>query len=282
VKRIEQPEVTRDRWGRPVIDGVTYLRPSSVAKQLDDNSNLIEWAAGMTALGMGRSPDLVALASTKKDWKACKEISKRARDRAGSGAGRDMGTAIHEATEALDYGEDVSHLPSDLLKDAQAYVAARESLNLDPLAAEVFVVNRQIGAAGTFDRLVGANAEIVGLGFWEPYTNTLITDIKTTKWEEGQDPYAAAEYAAKYNALSWSIQLATYSRAEPHGATWGDLGGAPSLNTGIVWCIPRGSGVCVPVWLDLQAGWGFAQTAMSVYDARKANPVIAIDEAVSA
>ena len=266
MKRIQQPEVTRDRDDQPVIDGVTYLRPSNLAKFIEDRTNLEKWKVRMTALGLARNPDLLALVSVTNDKWKLNDLAERAQERAGSTSGRDTGTAIHAATEAVDYGDDISHMPADLQADALAYRAARESLGLTPLAAEVFVVNSYIGAAGTFDRLV------IGDGL-----HPLVTDLKTGSKD---DP----EYAAKYNAVAWSIQLATYAYATPHGFPWSDIGGGagPNLDVGIVWYIPRGLGKCYPIHLDLEAGWSLAQTAKAVYDARKSSPVVAIHEAVSA
>ena len=277
MRRIQQPEVTRDRWGRPVIDGTTYLRPSSLAKTLEDQNGLIAWKARMTALGLSRNPDLLALVATTdpSNSKALNGIVERAAERAGSTGGRDTGTAIHAATEAVDYGEDISHMPADLQADALAYRAARESLGLTPLAAEVFVVNEVLGAAGTFDRLVQEfePPDIIN-GFPPmPTAPPMITDIKTGSKDDPQ-------YAARYSALSWSIQLAIYAYAQPHGATWDELGGPPSQDIGVVWYIPRGKRKCYPIHLDLEAGWHYAQTARTVYAARKASVVIDIDAEV--
>jgi len=280
MRKIDQPEVNRDRWGRPVIDGRTFLRPSSLGGMLKDQGGLQKWAAGMTAFGMGRSPDLVALASTKKSWKDCADIAERAKDRAGAGSGRDTGTAIHEATEALDYGEDVSHLGEKLLADAAAYVAARESLGMTALAAEVFVANETLGAAGTFDRLCrldrdsdrGAEGDV------------FITDIKSVTWKPGEDLGKAVRTKAKYEALSWGAQLATYAGGWPLGASWEALGAptGPRRDVGVVWVIPRGSGFCVPVWVDLTLGAVYAELATAVHWARKADLVIDVGEVASA
>ena len=228
MKRIQQPEITRDRDDQPVIDGVTYLRPSNLAKFIEDRTDFEKYIVNVL---------------------------------------RDA--AIHAATEAVDYGEDISYMPADLQADALAYRAARKSLGLYPTAAEVFVVNDTIGAAGTFDRLV------VPVSINEPALG-LITDIKTGSKD---DP----EYAARYNAVAWSIQLATYAHARPLGTSWTDLEvSGLSLSRGIVWYIPRGLGKCYPIHLDLEAGWSLAQTAKAVYDARKSSPVLSINEAVSA
>ena len=283
MKRLQQPEIERDRWGRPKMNGKSYLRPSTLAKTLDDQSNLIEWSSAMTALGMSRSPDLIALASTiaPADHRKARDIVKRAKDRVMSQGGADIGTAIHAATEAVDYGESIDHMPADLQADALAYRAARESLRLEPLAAEVFVVNEELQAAGTFDRLVQP--------FDPPdYANgvppvptgpPMVTDIKTGSKD---DP----EYAAKYGAVAWSIQLATYANAQPYGATWEELGACMATpadcDGGIIWYIPRGTGKCYPIIVDIAKGWELAQTARKVYDARKANVVHSIREAVTA
>lgn len=265
MKRLQQPEIERDRWGRPKINGKSYLRPSTLAKTLDDQSNLIEWSSAMTALGMSRSPDLVALASTidPAEHRKARDIVKRAKDRVMSQGGADIGTAIHAATEAVDYGKPIDHMPADLQADALAYRAARESLGLTPLAAEVFVVNEELQAAGTFDRLVESDAEV------------FVTDIKTGSKD---DP----EYAAKYGAVAWAIQLATYAHADPYGSDWQTLGGYPSCGMGVIWYIPRGSRKCYPITVDLIEGWELAITARKVYDARKSSPVVAIREAVTA
>ena len=52
----------RDRWGRYLVlppgaaKPVGYTRATTVAKTLDEQSNLVAWKARMVALGLGRSP----------------------------------------------------------------------------------------------------------------------------------------------------------------------------------------------------------------------------------
>ena len=283
MKRITQPEIQRNWRDEPVIDGTTYLRPSSLAKYIEDRENLEKWKVRMTAIGLARNPDLLSLVAVTSpdDKRKLNNLAERAQERAGATAGRDTGTAIHAATEAVDYGESIDHMPADLQADALAYRAARESLGLEPLAAEVFVVNEELQAAGTFDRLVQP--------FDPPdYANgvppvptgpPMVTDIKTGSKD---DP----EYAAKYGAVAWSIQLATYANAQPYGATWEELGACMATpadcDGGIIWYIPRGTGKCYPIIVDIAKGWELAQTARKVYDARKANVVHSIREAVTA
>lgn len=182
MKRIDRAEVPRDRWGRPEIDGQAYTRTSTLAKTLDDQSNLIAWKARMTALGLAKSPDLIGLAATatEKDRTLLNDVVERATDRAGAGSGRDLGTSIHAVTEALDYGEPVDNLPRDLVDDGRAYQRVCESLGLVPVLAETFVVSKQYGAAGTFDRLLTDGKEFY------------IGDVKTGKLG------ANIDYVVKY------------------------------------------------------------------------------------
>ena len=259
MKRRPPIDVPRDRWGRPKIDGTSYTRASTLAKTLEDQSGLINWAGRMTALGMSRNPDLVALAATTspEDKRALDDIANRAKERAGSTSGRDTGTSIHAASEMLDCGEDITHLPADLARDALAYRDACEREELTPMFAATFVVNERLGAAGSFDRLL-----------YDDYGDVcVIGDLKTGT---SLDP----EYALRYSGLSWAIQLATYASGTPWDDgwhVWPELGAdAPSLRRGVVFYIPRGSGVCHPLWLDLEVGMDAAILAAQVRDIRKA------------
>ncbi len=263
MKRIERAEVPRDRWGRPEIDGTSYTRTSTLAKTLDDQSNLIAWKARMTALGLAKSPDLIGLAATatEKDRTLLNDVVERATDRAGAGSGRDLGTSIHAVTEALDYNEPVDNLPTDLVDDGRAYQRCCESLGLVPVLAETFVVSGQYGAAGTFDRLLTDGKTY------------FIGDVKTGKLG------ANIDYVTKYSGLAWAIQLAVYSAGRPWNdgwQTWEGLGaGDPSVEKGVIFQIPRGSGTCNPVWIDLSVGHRAARLAAEVRAIKSAKVVAA-------
>ena len=259
MKRRPPIDVPRDRWGRPKIDGTSYTRASTLAKTLEDQSGLINWAGRMTALGMSRNPDLVALAATTspEDKRALDDIANRAKERAGSTSGRDTGTSIHAASEMIDCGEDITHLPADLARDALAYRDACEREGLTPVLAETFVVNDRLGAAGSFDRLLYDDRG-------ETY---VIGDLKTGT---NLDP----DYAMRYSGLSWAIQLAIYASGTPwdqDALSWAHLGAdRPSTSRGVIFYIPRGSGQCFPLWLDLDVGYDAALLAAKVRDIRRA------------
>lgn len=264
MKKIQQAPVDRHgRDGRPKIGNAYYTRASSLAKVLDDQGSLINWAAKMAARGVALSPDLQALAATTDldDRARWRDITDRARDRAGGNSGADLGTGIHQATELLDLGQSIDALPKDLQSDARAYRAALDAAGLEPLAGELFVANRELLAAGSFDRLV-----------MQPDGTAAILDIKTIAAAKD------AEYAVRFSGVAWSIQIATYATAWPYdglfGAqAWSDLDlPRPQAITGWVAVIRRGAATCDLVQVDLMEGYRLAELAIAVRDARKATP----------
>jgi hypothetical protein len=269
VQRITQEIVQRDQYDRPLINGKPYTRVSTLAKTLDDTSNLQKWSNRMTALGVAQHPTLAAdLADkTPDDKRTVDLLVEQAKQHVDAHKGARKGTSIHYITELLDYGEPVDDVDGEDLADARAYHAAVRALNMEPVAAECFVANTHVRAAGTFDRLVKHDAGYV------------VTDIKTGN---SADP----KYAAKYNSLAWSMQLATYANAQPWSdgfLRWEDWGfTTPYTKLGVVWYIPRGSGVCHPITVDLEAGWAAAKLAAQVLQIRRSNTTTRIHPAVAA
>jgi hypothetical protein len=240
----------RDQWERPLIDGVAYTRASTLAKALDDQGSLIQWSARMAVTGLARSKDLIAAAAATDvdDKAALNRIVDRAKDRAQSMAKADIGTAIHAVTVMLDRGLPVDGQPDGVLTSALAYCRAVEAKRLRPLAAEVFVVCRELGAAGTFDRLL------------QGPTRTLIADLKTS----------ANPAVVRYSALSWAVQLTVYAHGTPwlpgRGfVTWGELDlPEPDRDRGLVVHVPQGTSQTHLYSVDLRAGWEAAQLALDV------------------
>jgi hypothetical protein len=246
---------TRDRWGRPVIDGRTYTRVSTLAKVLDDTRALMDWNARITAIGVARSEDLIAgIATTDPDdKKTLNALVGQAKERAQSTAKATIGTAIHSATELLDRGQDLNGLPDKVRVDAEAYQDTMRMCGLTPLAAEMFVVCDEVNAAGTFDRLIqGPNRCLIG-------------DIKTSG---NPDTH-------KYAALSWALQISVYAHSRPwipgRGIVdWTDIGlPTPDLERGLVIHIVQGTGQVKLHSVDLKAGWVAAQIADEVLAIRK-------------
>lgn len=255
-------EVPRDRWGRPTLGGRTYTRVSTLAKALDDTNALLAWNARQAVIGLARSHDLVALAATTDpaDRTTLNKIVEQAKERAQSTAGASVGTATHSATELLDRGESLTGIPASIVADAHAYRDTIDRYGLTPLAAEMFVVCDEIGAAGSFDRLLAGP------------TRVMIGDLKTS----------ANPDTAKWAGLAWAIQLATYAHAKPwlpdRGVVeWSDLGlPEPDLQRGLVIHIVQGTGQVRLHSVDLTIGWGAARIAETVLGARKMKPTQAL------
>jgi len=196
-------EIPRDRYLRPMIiplggspddEHVSYTRPSSIAKLLDDTSALTAWKSRMAAVGLARSPHLVdriaSLSAKHVDpvREARGDLNKlvsQASDAAGMMAAADIGTSLHTLTEVVDTTGDLSQIPERWRDHLDAYQRAMKPV--DVLAMEQFVVNDDYQVAGTFDRLVRL-----------PDGRVVVADIKTGR-SDPQYPTAVA------------IQLAAYS-----------------------------------------------------------------------
>ena len=128
-----------------------------------------------------------------------------------------------------------------------------EPMELLPTLQDQIVLCDEVGAAGSFDRLL-----------WSQASNLYaIGDIKT-----GSSPDPA--YALRYSGLSWAIQLAIYAHGTPWPGGWDAIpADPPRLDIGVVLYVPRGSGVCHPITVDLAKGWRAAQLAAQVRTIRK-------------
>lgn len=252
---LDQGEIARDRYGRPVLNGTTYTRASTLAKALDDQSALVNWSARQAVLGLAGSEDLIAAVCTTEpgDKRALDGLVAQAKERAATTRGSTLGTAIHTATEALDRGQDLSRLPEKVRRDAQAYRDVLDARGLVPLAAEVFVVCDELQVAGSFDRLIqGPNRVLIG-------------DLKTS----------ANPDSAKWAALAWSIQLAVYAHSKPYmpgvgPVPWAEVGlPEPDQSRGLVIHVQQGAGEAALYTVDLAAGWVAARLADEVLAVRK-------------
>ncbi len=259
------PDIPRDRWGRPLItppDGgkpIAYTRVSTMAKSLDDTSNLMAWKQRVTAVGLARRVDLRTrlagiIASNpddpvggpgKRDLTA---LCTEAAEAGGASAAASTGTGIHELTEAVDRGTD----PADLLVDDSLVDRLRQyayaMAALEVLDIETFVVNDAVQAAGTFDRLVRL-----------PDGRVVVADLKTGN-HDADYPLGVATQIAIY-ANGHRYNPATGERAPLH----------PDLDptTGVLIHLPQKGDGCHLYTLDLTAGWQAARTAAEVHRIRK-------------
>lgn len=250
---VVQPEVQRDRWGRPVIAGVQYERPSSLAKSLEPSGGLPAWYGQRVLEGLRSDPTLL------ESSEPLKVVAEQAALLGGSKAGAAAGTAIHEAVEGL-----LRHgmLPLDCSPETEADALAVVDLiddHFEPLLAEVFVVNDAVRAAGTADLLLRSRTT----------GGVYIGDIKSAS--------SAAATAAKFSGMAWAAQMAVYARGriltEDGLVDFSDvIGSDPSLDRGVVLHVQRGSGKAALVDVDLIAGWEQARLATQVVAARRSTP----------
>lgn len=253
-------EVPRDRWQRPLIipadggDPVPYVRVSTLAKTLDDLSNLMAWKQRKTAEGLVRRPDLLTRISgainngdPDTDWPTKRELNKvcrEAMDAASASKGASVGTGLHALTEAVDRGEEPQFVPDADRARLDAYRQA--TAGYTPLASEQFVVCDELAAAGTFDRL------------WRtPDGRVVVGDLKTGK----SDP----DYP-----LAVAMQLAIYAhgdRYDPETGGRSPLHEGLNRTVGLLVHLPA-SGGCRVVPLDLERGWRAACLAVQVREVR--------------
>lgn len=197
-------ELQRDRWGRPLIipvgggDPIAYVRTSTLAKSLDDQSNLMAWTARVTAVGLALSPHLLdrvaSLANKHADpvtdaRRDLNGVVKDAKLAAGGSSAADVGTALHEMTEVVDSGQEL-RLAGRWTDHLDAYVNATRHLEM--LEMETFVVNDDVKSAGTFDRLVRL-----------PDGRVVVADLKTGKSDADYPLGVATQIAIYANGLRY-------------------------------------------------------------------------------
>lgn len=252
-----RPEPKRDRWGRYLLPVPGKAKPqghtrvTTLVKAIDDTSNLEKWACRMTAVGIAQSPDLQALvASHTDDRDALNRAVDEAKDRARTGAAANTGTALHKFCEMADAGLPVP--PGEWEPDVAAYRSTLDACGVEVLVdyMESIVRVGELGAAGTFDRLVRIGGR------------TYVADIKTGSIDYGHTTIPA--------------QLACYA----HGDLWNGEDDPATAYTslaemgvdqelGLIIHLPAGTGTCRLVWADLVAGWEIAKLCHTVREWRK-------------
>lgn len=256
-----------DRWNRYVLpDPITgeeraWTRATTVAKALSDEYHLTQWKLRMVAKGMSQRPDLIAgaaAADLDEDKGTLNKIAEQAMDRAGSGTGANLGTALHSFTHRLDRGEAMSSLgaPAPLDKDLAAYVAAlgAHRLRIRPEWIERIVVVPELGIAGTLDRIVEQPTSYAAAA---PLT---VLDLKSQKTMD-------------FGGLEIAIQQAIYTRAthvwDPATRTYQPM---PPVDQdrALVLHLPVGQARGQVYGVNLIEGWAAVQLAMQVRAARTA------------
>lgn len=251
--------VPRDSYGRPLIlqangKAKGYTRISGLAKTLDTADGLMLWSNAMTVIGMARSVDLadIAYSLTRGDDPYTEnksdliKLAKAAQELAGSTVKRDLGTTLHYWSEVVDRTGDLDSVPDEFRADIESYLWA--TVEMETVAAELFVVVDELEAAGTLDALKRL-----------PDGRVVVTDTKT-----GQRDHCYP--------MSVEVQVATYAHGQRYDFETGErtpLHPDLDMTEGLLIHLPSGTATCELYALDLRRGWQNAVLACDVRKARK-------------
>lgn len=253
-------------WSESNVRFVTYTRASTLSKVLESDYAIQESKRRKIVFGMSRSPELVLKAAALRtvtedeDKKELGGIAEAALEVAKAGAAAIRGTAIHKLSERHDAGEDLSYLPSYVLEALSVYRQFMSQLRI--IASETFVVCDDLGAAGTFDRVVellhDTEVRYLGADGSEQVDvlvagTRLVLDLKTNK-------------TADYFGPTYCSQQAVYGYSVPYTANrgrgeWPD-GVAPSTAWALILHIPIDSLADAGFhWVDLKLGYQLGELA---------------------
>jgi len=245
-----------DRYNRYLIPHpvtgkkVAWTRATTYAKSIADTYALTQWQMRMAVKGLASRPDLYALAASTPvdDRDKLNKIAEDAKEAAAASAGANSGTALHAFSEQLDRGEKPV-VPAPWDADIRAYQnsLATHGIRIRPEYIERKVVVPDITVAGTLDRLVDHDGELV------------VGDLKT-----GQN--------LDFGWLEIAIQLALYARAshlwDPATRTHTPMP-AVSLARALVFHVPSGRARATVYEVDVAAGWAAAELCGRVREWRK-------------
>lgn len=249
---IDTRPIERDQWGRyrlphPETGKVkSWTRVTTVSRTLADRFGLERWAQRNIVYGLGQRPDLYARAAAAKqgDDGTLTEIVDKAQEAAAASSAAVMGSAVHQFTERVDRGEELT-IPAPMDADVAAYRKAMEAAGIEviPEWIECVVGLADLGIAGTVDRLVECDR----------FAGLRVGDVKTGKDVE------------RYGMAEIPLQLALYAHASHwwDGERWQEMP-AVDLSTGIVMHVPAGQGRCTLYEVDIEAGWEAVQLALAV------------------
>jgi hypothetical protein len=256
------PDIPRDRWGRPVIDGESYTRVSTLAKDISSSNpdGLMTWFGTRVAEGLIRDRgllDLFADALGRSDEKEMKTLVKRASTIGGRDVAADRGTALHSRLASALRGKRIEHVDRDTQASIDAAAQALSDANLQAVMAEQFVRGETPNGhlyAGTYDLLLRHTVT----GEW------FVGDIKTSaKLNDRKYPAAVA------------IQLAAYQA----GARWCPVNGslrspATSADVGWLLSVPVDLGDAYLDPVDLHVGQAGLQLTTEVRQWRTEKPLL--------
>lgn len=269
------PTIEKIKYGRYQIKPAEnkprtgYTRTTTITKTLDDQSSLIPWNAGRTALGLVAQPHLYAAiaACDPNNKKELYALCEKAAEAGGAATRREQGTAIHKFLERK-IADATYEAPTPYNHDVQSIFDALDAagLEISENYSEFVVVNHALKIAGTADLALRHKA-----------TGKLyIADLKTGS-------------SVQYGAQAWAIQLHFYASADaiyvhdinPDNDRQLPLPEFDQERGIIIHCQPE-SGKTDLYWIDLQEGKKGLELALLVRAYRNTKPLTAFLPAESA
>lgn len=244
----EHIEIKRDRWGRYLLPDPTsgreqpWQRVTTFIKLLANTYNIEKWRLRQAAIGLAARPDLLALVGSTLDpdsrdgRRAIGDAVDKAVEAAGASTGANMGTALHQLTEAQDLGHDLTAPTREIATKLEDYAAtlARHNLTVVPEWIERIIVSPELAVAGTADRFVRcADGKV------------RVADLKTGK-------------SVDFGHVEFAMQLAAYANAAGmyNGSGWDPMPDDLDLTTGYIIHLPAAhDGPCAVHSVDIEEGW---------------------------
>lgn len=278
-------EILRDQWDRPLIlsrgtDGnpaekgehlTAYVRASSLGEEIENRHAIEMRNQRYLAHGLGQSRALWMLAKgtstpdEPEDRKVLDGLVKDALKRAGADDLADLGSALHALHVRQTAGEVLD--PAELEEDADALAAMAQAMTMfEVLGVEVFVVNDDLGAAGTFDYLVRLLVDITDPVSGEiiPAGTILALDLKTAS-------------TARYFGAKFGTQLLVYAGGLMYDPATGERTEFPcSQRWALILHAPSGGSIAQIHIVDLDDARKAAEAALKIREVRKLTKMITL------
>lgn len=243
----------RDRWGRYLIPHpetgkpTGFTRATTIAKTLEDPTNLTAWAKRMAAIGTAQKPSIAAgILASLDDRKRLNELVEQAIEAAGGTERRELGTALHRIIELVDLGETTAADNVMFANEIGAYLAARQQWELTPVHTEVILLNFPLGIAGTADRI-----------YLDRSGQLVIGDLKTGGY---------------LSWLSFAMQMAIYATStHMFDPVAGTVTEAPQIRQdhALIVHLPAGENLCDIYPVSVPIGYDAVLMALEVRRIRK-------------
>lgn len=262
-KGSERPMITRPGKTKPE----PYLRASEVHKLVEDKYGLNIWQQDRIGYVVATNESIRAeWAATDVEAKgepfwARKSLRERTIRAYTAGKSWNRGAAVsgtkfHSVTDKHDTGT-LFELDDDFADDLSVYIHALEQAGITIVASEQFVVQDELGIAGTFDKLIYTDL-LTPDGL--PAGN-VIADLKTGK--------------VKDKALEFGMQMAVYANS-----VYYDNGVRNEFvvnnKWGMIIHLPLGSNQAELLWIDLVQCYEVVKAAIVVKEQRSPKMISAM------